>query len=515
MEPNMTALNLPEIRTHIGRFLNTADLARCVCVNKAWNNSFLLYLWSRLDITGLPLPYKKAFARQKNQLAFLSQHRHLIKHLRLRQFLTLTSYHLNIRDHPFASFGSEHYTFPILEEVTLVNLSAGFVEEAIKWISKSPSICRLHIENLHTPLPSFWGRLAEFSGIVHLHLESTKIDPAAAESFYAICGRLRTLKLRCVTLPLLQLPIAYDAFRRLQVLRMEEHVYGLSSKELVELIASCSELETLEWTNPCRRIHGPFLESVYLFSDLTVGRTWSRLENLRLRYAHVEDESLAKILGTLTRIRSLDVEGTGFGYFSFQILRFHFGNIEELNLYKCKSATGTMMSEILQSSPKLRVFKGRRILGKDAFSIQNDGVHRPWVCTSMRELALCIEFKQTSTTEEQEEKDRIMFLVFEQLSRLTNLEKLQLGGSVAVKIPRGCGIELLLSKGFGKLSNLQEMKRIAVYNTEQEMGEDEVRWMIEHWRKLEIFEGALSAKRRRHEVLRKILDEGIEGHRKK
>ncbi|KAF9345414.1 hypothetical protein BGX26_003156 [Mortierella sp. AD094] len=82
----------------------------------------------------------------------------------------------------------------------------------------------------------------------------------------------------------------------------------------------------------------------------------------------------------------------------------------------------------LSFEPEAPGFKGSQVLGKDAVLIQGDDVYRPWVGTSMRELAFYIELQKAFTAEEQEEKNRVMSLVFEQLSRLTKLENLDLGG---------------------------------------------------------------------------------------
>ncbi|KAF9091243.1 hypothetical protein BGX27_002056, partial [Mortierella sp. AM989] len=477
----LVPLELPEIRKHIGVFLEKLDLAQCVRVNKAWNTDFLPQLWEKLELQSflyeMPVVNVQRL-RQQKQLEFLDKHRDFVKHIRFKTPWFSGFSYLDLG------------TLPNLEDVSLALADNFWLEKFLEFISMNPSIRRLQLTRVSRLSPVFWEKLlSACPRLEYLSLRRVAVEPAPAEHFYALCSQLRHLELHKVILPPIPLPIAHDAFRHLRILHIEKSVTGYTVGDMMQLISGCPELEKLRWENPYKKEISLFEDTIRKFSRLAVTGAWYRLENLHLSRAYIDDMDLAGIVSSLRRIRCLDVEGTKFGYLSFEALRPHLKEIEVLNLHRCRNVDRAAIVEILLSCPQLRVFKGRRIHAKDVVSTHGDISYRTWVCTSLRELALSFEFEQGVTEEEQLNKDRMMTRVFEQLSRLTKLETLNLGGYKATGTSPDSEMQLSLSKGFGKLSTLRGMKYICAPRTGQDIGENEVNWMIKHWEELEVFDG--------------------------
>jgi hypothetical protein len=100
---------------------------------------------------------------------------------------------------------------------------------------------------------------------------------------------------------------------------------------------------------------------------------------------------------------------------------------------------------------------------------------------------MCILFSPDTIAEDQPR-------VFEKLATLTKLKTLCLDGVTG----RGVQhlrfretVDLRLEVGLGQLSTLQSLRKISFGYTHQRMGEQEIRWMVDHW-SLEEIRGELN-----------------------
>jgi hypothetical protein len=99
--------------------------------------------------------------------------------------------------------------------------------------------------------------------------------------------------------------------------------------------------------------------------------------------------------------------------------------------------------------------------------------------------------------------------VLRQLSRLTKLEDLSIGGWMGPEMSQD-GLDLKLTSGLGVLSSLKRIQILMFDRLWQEMEEDDVRWMVEAWPKLSYVSGRLSSRsKRRQQLLRILEDRGI------
>ncbi|KAF9986367.1 hypothetical protein BGZ65_007874 [Modicella reniformis] len=89
-------------------------------------------------------------------------------------------------------------------------------------------------------------------------------------------------------------------------------------------------------------------------------------------------------------------------------------------------------------------------------------------------------------------------LVFEQLARLTQLQKLYVTWNPKPNLeddePVFQGsVDLRLDYGLGKLSSLRMLREISFVDTVQQMGEQEIDWILEHWKCVEEIYGELDS----------------------
>lgn len=104
-------------------------------------------------------------------------------------------------------------------------------------------------------------------------------------------------------------------------------------------------------------------------------------------------------------------------------------------------------------------------------------------------------------------------LVFDQLSRLTRMENLELDYyarpfALSRQPTFQETVDLRLTMGLGKLSTLQELEKFSFDDTKQMMGKREIEWILEHWKYLRSLRGTLDfLSPVVNSALRKMLEE--------
>ncbi|KAF9101596.1 hypothetical protein BGX27_011406 [Mortierella sp. AM989] len=183
------------------------------------------------------------------------------------------------------------------------------------------------------------------------------------------------------------------------------------------------------------------------------------------------DKDIALILNGLARATKVAFPGSKFGSHGFQSLSRHFECLTELNLSDCDSVTSTMIQEALCSCHNLEVIDADFIQVKDVVG------GRPWVCLSLRELKVCFLFHGL--------ENDLQPLVFERLSRLTQLETLEVGYAKRRLVPHvEEGLVFRLHSGLAALAILKRLKFVDVYNLRLVLGANELEWMKTNWTSL-------------------------------
>ncbi|KAG0262110.1 hypothetical protein BG011_000307 [Mortierella polycephala] len=81
----VSALDLPEIRTHIGQYLDPEDLTCCLLVSREWHSTFMPLLWKDVRIVGI-----HSVRADVN----LRKHAHLVRSLSFLRILSLRHFQL-------------------------------------------------------------------------------------------------------------------------------------------------------------------------------------------------------------------------------------------------------------------------------------------------------------------------------------------------------------------------------------------------------------------------------------
>ncbi|KAG0218559.1 hypothetical protein BGX31_011572 [Mortierella sp. GBA43] len=97
------------------------------------------------------------------------------------------------------------------------------------------------------------------------------------------------------------------------------------------------------------------------------------------------------------------------------------------------------------------------------------------------------------------EMEKLQRLVFEQLSRLHHLTTFNITpnrhtGANSYSMDTGMisGLDFRLCVGLGMLSGLKLISQINVSGTAQRMGQEDIEWMIDHWKDLKRIDGVLN-----------------------
>ncbi|KAG0084256.1 hypothetical protein BGZ92_010065 [Podila epicladia] len=181
----------------------------------------------------------------------------------------------------------------------------------------------------------------------------------------------------------------------------------------------------------------------------------------------------------------------------------HALTLEEFSVAKVQGSPG--LARVLQSCPKLRVFKAMATTELDSGSVpsvpvadfidwdQEAKALRRWKCkTRVETLAvritdfpLRVRQLQGGVQEGDQRVIKIQQWVFQRLGQFRNLKVLQLGHSVDTRTKQFNSARLTLEHGLEKLLRLKKLEELHIYNMDHHVIEkEEVRWMVEHWPKL-------------------------------
>ncbi|KAK3833133.1 MAG: hypothetical protein JOS17DRAFT_92976 [Linnemannia elongata] len=419
--------------------------------------------------------------------------------------------------------------------------------------SSSPAtIGHLSLGSIMAPKTS--PRLLTFQSIINLHVHQH------IKLFLQMCTRLESLNLEGCSLR--QLDDEY--YKGLQFPRLKHIKFGRikdwSLWSQLLFIRQCHELETLNWRVP--RLGLP----VQGFCD-ALETAWPNLVSLTLPESRLSDGDLARILTAVSPLTTLSIRRSDFGEFAFRALMQHFRTLRQLDLFQCPGLGSDMTQHILENCPLLESFEGNKLLLRDVAQGLCGGRRRGWSCHGLRVLDVHLA-GHSSAVAVDHHKDvlSVQWMVYSQLAKMNNLVSLSIGGrsahphphphgvepavapteaappvlplhysatpevvttpsssgSALFASPRGYtersgrsstrtsrrridGLHLSLDDGLGQLSTLRNLRFLRFTGLDQEMEEDDVRWMIEQWPELRVLQGKLHSNERRQDVLESLL----------
>lgn len=399
-------------------------------------------------------------------------------------------------------------------------------------------------------------QLSTFQSLVNLHVHQ-HIKP-----FLQMCTRLESLNLEGCSLRQLDdeyyKGLRFPRLRHIKFGRIKD--WSLWSQLL--FIRQCHELRTLNWRVP--RLGLP----VQGICD-ALEADWPNLVSLTLPESRLSDDDLAKILAAVSPLTTLSIRRSDFGEFSFRALKRHFRTLRQLDLFQCPGLGSAMTQHILESCPLLESFEGNKLLLRDVAQGLCGGKQRGWSCHGLRVLDVHLaSHSSVMAVDLHKDALLAQWMVYSQLAKMDNLISLSIGGrsahplphphphgveslmepteaappvlplhysattevaatqsssgSTLFATPRGYtersgrpsarasrrridGLHLSLDDGLGQLSTLRNLRFLRFTGLEQEMEEDDVRWMIEQWPELRVIQGKLHSNERRQDVLESLL----------
>lgn len=493
--------DLPEIREHIGSFLDHTDRLNAILINKQWHSTMTSLLWEKVTLVNSnPTSLNKISV----PIHILRKNAGLVKTLIIQSDLFAGYYGIS---------------FPILQTVVFWPKrpqpyprdpsSEAFVG-LTRLIQQNPTIrqLKLGLSKGRSPAPdSFWEAMAEAPNLQLLEAPRMRIRHTTMPLFWKATENLRALIVNFESA--LRFgniddgtsgPFVFPRLRRLS-LEVSQGAHIMESEQ-IRLMTQCPQLETLDWIPDQAFSPKKFLECCR-------AETWPNLEGLTLaRLDHYTDSDIKVILDSMRRkITILGVSRSGFGQRSFDALRPHFfSGIIELDLSYCSAVTSPMIVEVLASCKKLRKFAAGCVSSKDLVASP------PWICGSLRELWIYFDMSNDASAAQEgegEAVERTQRQIFERISGLEMLQSFSFSDPTR-EIPVQ-SLDLRLGKGLELLSSLRELKGIHFHGTQQWMRTEDVEWMLDHWEHLHWMGGVMDMvdEGRNAALVNMITDRGV------
>ncbi|KAK3810254.1 MAG: hypothetical protein J3Q66DRAFT_405010 [Benniella sp.] len=450
--PSIHPLQLPEILSDVATYVPEHSLHACSLVSKLWHRVFNPHVW--------------------RNIRFHSDRRLLPKDVRCHALLVKT---LNI-DKTI----TQEYASLRLPNLVSLELAGSFENvDFTEMFAGLSSLSHLSLDG-HVQHPGFWLHVHGLLSLKSLAISGTKIDKKDINIFWSLCTRLERLRLGWESLHNKGIVsfMEFPFLKEIDVSYIREDEVPI----VLALTQRCPGLQEISWFSFDTSLDAQFIPA--FIQSLGAG-TWPALESIAFGAMDSTNEDLTRIMEGMRRITELSMGG-GPGLFrsnSMEQLRPHFQHLKLLNLGSAKDVSSQMAQEVLSSCPLLVKLRVPQIDAMDIVQGQS------WVCLGLRELSVFFSFDPSTIEFSQT-------LVMDQLSKLTRLEELNLawerpsGATVGPMFQES--IDLRLENDLGRLWNLRRLRHISFTYTKQKMGEQEINWILEHWRSLELLFGVLN-----------------------
>ncbi|KAI8604497.1 hypothetical protein EDD21DRAFT_436824 [Dissophora ornata] len=346
-------------------------------------------------------------------------------------------------------------------------------------IERNQSLVKLHFWNIDKDIDyRLWKALLKLPHLRELSLGMSSIQEDDIVRFWTICENLESLILEYVKFPQGTTPHASMCFRNIRKLKLSS-VRGMEDEDQFSLISACPNLEDFSWfcctvlrvypdtgLQDYRDIGGPYFTE---FAKEVGRKRWPRLTSLSMNGRWTEEDTCLIIEG-MQRIKKIDLCRT-FGPHTFQAPQRHFNKLVELQVDISSEVASRLLQNIMCSCPALKMLDGGGVVAKDVIEGE------PWVCLSLESLSICFMFSDT--------EENLQPLIFERLAKLTRLEYLYSTAlTTYFKEKYPVPLQFRLQSGLDALSGLWRMSSFSSSHSSKSLGEDELRWMLVHWKEL-------------------------------
>ncbi|GJJ67946.1 hypothetical protein EMPS_00292 [Entomortierella parvispora] len=601
----LCALDLEEIRARVALHLYKRDLLRCVLVCSEWHSSFTPFLYRAIRYgtqpdkdPAPPLLSLLQFRHHIQQLEFSSYPYEVLASLRgctrLESITYRQAYFLleprSVLDPSTLSLLEQ----TLFERLSPEQLQSSRVKEweafhldserrqllSIFLGSHGSTLRTIHLSEFDPdPATELWEAIADTcSNLETLHLSEINIPRDSFGAFVQACSRAQEVIMRTVHLPTDLSPQNYPPSQWLprmlqRHLKESGHtpnqptlnpsvvslwsktrrlrVYGMHSFSVDSMTLFTGlfpNLEDLSWWNTRVPVNHPRLLCVIASQGV-----WPQLNSLELQSRGLEDQDLALLIGTMSRIERIYLEESGFGVQCFQALMLRdslvYEGLRELKLGKSGNLTGAMACRILENCSKLEQFTTLATISFEDLMghSQSEDELRLWACLGLRTLTIDFDLDLPEITRNDKPvesapsslKDAIIArskmmrltrrgssftgktpsdytlkdrcrVAFGQLARLTRLETLTISGlhreqETSCPPAKQRDLQFNLDNGLSALSRLKQLQKVDFASSEQHMSRKDVDWMLDNWPLLRYLDGRLNPVQAIHDDLLIIL----------
>ncbi|KAG0230245.1 hypothetical protein BGX31_005952 [Mortierella sp. GBA43] len=370
---------------------------------------------------------------------------------------------------------------------TTSDIGPGSIRDPSPLIAQNSTLVSLFLCRLDPLLAhGFWQAVESLPSLKELTVTDSEVTPTAGPAeFSKVCTKVERLRLYRSLIPMTVITPLLEQDGRLPLIRelRLDAIAGLDDISQLELIGRCPNLVDLVWYG---RSIGRESDASRRLREMAC--FWPALERLQFVITF-RDEDLAAVIAGIIKARALVLIRSKMGPLSVLAMRKHFSTLVELRLPNCPDVSSALIGDILCSCPLLELLFGGELAAKDM------DANRPWVCRSMRELIVCVVFTETESD--------LQPMMFERLGTLVRLERLAIAFRMWDVRRFRCGLDLRLTNGLDRLQTLSELKHFSI--GDQQLGMEEVEWMLMHWKKLKQVGGSLHADTTLREILKERL----------
>ncbi|KAF9409617.1 hypothetical protein BGZ94_001900 [Podila epigama] len=429
-------LRIEEILVEIVSYLNRSSLHSCVQVSKIWYRASIRYLWAIV---------------QWKSPSWASSF--------LPEFKRYGHYAVELQDNFKADLELIASVCNNLRELRLTWTSP--TDAALhKVLLASPNITTLSLSSCRFLTQDSFAAISQLCSLQSLDLSNlTLVDEQSIVMLARACPLLEHLVFTDVRLDEILLDSLDMALFHLSTLRI---VRSNPTGNLVQhLIQNTTRLTELSLARNLRM--SLTVQQVLSFRDRLGHITLLNLESCKM----ITAEAFEILVHASPELERLNVSGTVIGDACLDVLPQLCPKIFSLNMSACPAISDQTLGRFLRSHAGLRYLN---ISSPEFYSaaIFDDP---PWACTDLETL-LMNGLDMTGPHYAPQENHSLMFL---QLSRLSKLQDLSLGGPF---------MDLRLSAGMERLEGLESLCSIRITQLQTSLAEDEIRWIIEAWPKL-------------------------------
>ncbi|KAI9235915.1 MAG: hypothetical protein BYD32DRAFT_463021 [Podila humilis] len=478
--PPLNPLDLPEVRAHIGQYLDKSSAHACLLVSRDWNASFADHIWREVIVRGvathpgnppLSLLVRKTALVRSLRFDFICNSEHLSVDCDQLEYLALQSPALGIHD---------------LHELS-EDIHTKF-QELIRRNERT-----LQSLKIYTPKPylstRFWETVLRCQNLSTLCLNCTAIEWKCSWLFWQICSRVASVEVANVRFHEAPVtdgssPMPTTPFRRIRSLHLK-HLDGMSLIQQLGVFKKCPQLTCLWWEFD--HSEGRSFPAKVLCESIVTGQ-WPHLHSLSLSPNCMTDQDLAIVLGGLNPMTVLELPHADIGSLASVALEKHFPTLKQLHLIPGQKGVdlGALSNRVLIQCPNLKSIKTEVMSVKKLSELPDVR----WACQSLHHLEMRFDFSLLAGQAEQEARYRDLLL--QQLGSLTQLRTLDISRRQPHIATEEVGLRLSLSHGLHALSELGRLERLNFLGSEQRWTMNEANWIIEHWKQLKEIKGECS-----------------------